>query len=61
MRLPIHLAAAGLGCSEHTPITVITAASGGTEADVSAGGAWAGWIITVLVLVELRPDWSVAT
>ena len=27
----------------------------------TTGGAWAGWIITVLVLVELRPDWSVAT
>ena len=34
-------AAAVLGGVEHTPITVITAASDGTAAEVSAGGAWA--------------------
>ena len=30
-------AAAGLGCGEHTPLTVMTAAVGGTAAEVSAG------------------------
>jgi hypothetical protein len=35
-------AAAGLGAAGQTPITVITAASGATEAEVSAAGAWAG-------------------
>jgi hypothetical protein len=37
----VAVAAAGLGCGGHTPITVITAASAGTEAEVSTG-AWAG-------------------
>src|ERR1700722_7632342 len=38
----VPLAAAGLVCPEHTPITVITGASGGTAAELSAG-AWDGW------------------
>src|ERR1700722_9886503 len=39
----VPVAAAGFGCAGHTPITVITAASGGTSAEVSAG-AWAGCV-----------------
>jgi hypothetical protein len=35
-------AAAGLGCGEHTPLTVMTAAAGGTAAELSAG-VWVGW------------------
>jgi hypothetical protein len=38
----VALAAAGLGCAEHTPIIVITGAPGGTAAEASSG-AWAGW------------------
>src|SRR4029077_4903289 len=37
----VAVAAAGLGCGGHTPTTVITAASAGTDAEVSTG-AWAG-------------------
>jgi hypothetical protein len=37
----VALAAAAVGCVEHTPLTVITAAVGGTAAELSAG-AWAG-------------------
>src|ERR1019366_7086123 len=37
----VPLATAGFGCAGHTPITVIAAVSGATEAEVSAG-AWAG-------------------
>jgi hypothetical protein len=35
-------AAGGVGFAEHTPLTVMTAAVGGTAAEVSAGG-WGGW------------------
>src|SRR5437588_463303 len=38
----VPVAEAVLGGVEHTPITVITAASAGTAADVSAGGAAGG-------------------
>jgi len=42
----VPLAAAALGVAGHTPLTVITAAVSGTEADVSAGATGAacgGW------------------